>query len=204
MKRYKQNEIELIIKILKEDGVLSVPTDTVYGICARVNSSKAFNKLINIKDRPTNKNFPVMCSNIEQIKSIGIVDKNAEKLIHAFMPGPITLVLRKKDDAFSSINNGGKRETNEIAVRMAPSLFLKDIIDGVGSPLFMTSANKSGEEICMNLDSIEKICPALDGMVEGEVSFGKASTIVDCTEEEIKIQRKGPISEEKIMDILKK
>lgn len=119
------------------------------------------------------------------------------------MPGPITLVLRKKIDSVLAINNGGKRETNEIAVRMAPSLFLKDIIDGVGSPLFMTSANKSGEKICMNLDDIEEMCPALDGMVEGEVSFGKASTIVDCTGSEITIQREGPISEEQIVDILK-
>lgn len=203
MKRYKQSEIELIIKILKEDGVLSVPTDTVYGICARVNSPTAFHKLVEVKNRPANKKFPVMCSNIEQIKNIGIVDQKVEKLIHAFMPGPITLVLRKKIDSVLAINNGGKRETNEIAVRMAPSLFLKDIIDGVGSPLFMTSANKSGEKICMNLDDIEEMCPALDGMVEGEVSFGKASTIVDCTGSEIIIQREGPISEEQIVNILK-
>ena len=96
MKRYRQNDIDIVIRILKEDGVISVPTDTVYGICARVHSSKAFNKLVEVKNRPSNKNFPVMCSDIEQIKSIGIVDEKTEKLIHAFMPGPITLVLRKK------------------------------------------------------------------------------------------------------------
>ena len=202
MKRYSQDDIDTVIKILKDDGVISVPTDTVYGICARVNSLKAFHKLVEIKNRPDNKNFPIMCSDLEQIKSISIVDKKVKKLINAFMPGPITLVLRKKNDTFLTINNGGERETNEIAVRMATSSFLKEVIIGVGCPLFMTSANKSGMEVCKNLDDIEKMCPTLDGMVEGDVSFGEASTIVDCTGYNIVIQRSGPISEEQVMEAL--
>lgn len=202
MKRYSQDDIDTVIKILRDDGVVSVPTDTVYGICARVNSLEAFNKLVEIKNRPTNKNFPIMCSDLEQIKSIGIVDKRVEKLINAFMPGPITLVLRKKNDTFLTINNGGERKTNEIAVRMATSSFLKEVIIGVGCPLFMTSANKSGMEVCKNLDDIEKMCPTLDGMVEGDISFGEASTIVDCTGYNIVIQRPGPISEEEVMEAL--
>ena len=202
MKRYSQDDIDTVIKILKDDGVISVPTDTVYGICARVNSLKAFHKLVEIKNRPDNKNFPIMCSDLEQIKSISIVDKKVKKLINAFMPGPITLVLRKKNDTFLTINNGGERETNEIAVRMATSSFLKEVIIGVGCPLFMTSANKSGMEVCKNLDDIEKMCPTLDGMVEGDVSFGEASTIVDCTDDNIVIQRPGPIAEEQVMEAL--
>ena len=202
MKRYSQDDIDTVIKILKDDGVISVPTDTVYGICARVNSLKAFHKLVEIKNRPDNKNFPIMCSDLEQIKSISIVDKKVKKLINAFMPGPITLVLRKKNDTFLTINNGGERETNEIAVRMATSTFLKEVIIGVGCPLFMTSANKSGMDVCKSLDDIEKMCPTLDGMVEGDVSFGEASTIVDCTGCNIIIQRSGPISEEQVMEAL--
>ena len=202
MKKYSQDDIDTVIKILKDDGVISVPTDTVYGICARVNSLKAFHKLVEIKNRPDNKNFPIMCSDLEQIKSISIVDKKVKKLINAFMPGPITLVLRKKNDTFLTINNGGERETNEIAVRMATSTFLKEVIIGVGCPLFMTSANKSGMDVCKSLDDIEKMCPTLDGMVEGDVSFGEASTIVDCTDDNIVIQRPGPIAEEQVMEAL--
>lgn len=202
MKRYSQDDIDTVIKILKDDGVISVPTDTVYGICARVNSLKAFHKLVEIKNRPDNKNFPIMCSDLEQIKSISIVDKKVKKLINSFMPGPITLVLRKKNDTFLTINNGGERETNEIAVRMATSTFLKEVIIGVGCPLFMTSANKSGMDVCKSLDDIEKMCPTLDGMVEGDVSFGEASTIVDCTDDNIVIQRPGPIAEEQVMEAL--
>lgn len=200
MKRYKQSEIEEVANVLKNDGVISVPTDTVYGICARINSSKAYLKLVSVKNRPSTKSFPVMCSDIEQIKSIAIINENALKLIKAFMPGPITLVLNKRPDVFSYINNAGTRETDELAIRMAPTPFLKELIKEVGSPLFLTSANRSGMDVCRSLDDIEEECPTLDGMVIGDVSFGEASTIVDLTSDDIKIQRQGPISE----DVLRK
>ena len=199
MKRYKQSEIEEIATILKNDGVISVPTDTVYVICARINSSKAYNNLVKVKNRPSTKSFPVLCKDLEQIKSIAIVDDKALKLIKAFMPGPLTLVLNKKPETFSYINNAGTRETYEVAVRMIPSKFLNELIEKVGSPLFLTSANKSGMDVCRNLDEIEEECPTLDGMVIGDVSFGEASTIVDLTLGDIKIQRQGPISEDEIM-----
>ena len=204
MKRYKQSEIEEVATVLKNDGVISVPTDTVYGICARINSSKAYLKLVSVKNRPSTKSFPVMCSDIEQIKSIATLDDNALKLIEAFMPGPITLVLNKRPDVLSYINNAGTRETDELAIRMAPTPFLKELIKEVGSPLFLSSANKSGKDVCKSLDEIEIECPTLDGMVMGDVSFGEASTIIDCTDNDIKIQRQGPISEDEIMKALKR
>ena len=95
VKRYKKSEIKKLAKILKNDGVISVPTDTVFGICARINSKIAHDKLITVKNRPIKKSFPVMCANEEQIKSIAIVNDVAEKLIKSFMPGPVTLVLKK-------------------------------------------------------------------------------------------------------------
>ena len=202
MKRYKQSEIKEIATILKNDGVISVPTDTVYGICARINSIKAYQKLVKVKNRPNNKSFPVLCKDLEQIKSIAIVDDKALKLIKAFMPGPVTLVLNKRPDAFSYINNAGTRETDEIAIRMISSIFLNKLIDKVGSPLFLTSANKSGMDVCKSLDEIEIECPTLDGMVMGDVSFGEASMIVDLTHDDIKTQRQGPISEDEIIRVL--
>lgn len=203
MRLYKQIEIEEVATILKNDGVISVPTDTVYGICARINSSKAYLKLVSVKNRPSTKSFPVMCSDIEQIKSIAIVDEAALKLIKAFMPGPITLVLNKRPDVLSYINNAGTRETDEIAIRMAPTPFLKELIKEVGSPLFLSSANKSGKDVCKSLDEIEIECPTLDGMVMGDVSFGEASTIIDLTGNDIKIQRHGPIKEDEIMKAIR-
>lgn len=200
IKRYKENEIDELSQILKRDGVISVPTDTVYGICACMNSIKAYHKLLLVKNRPNNKQFPVMCANEEQIKSIAIVDKKIEKLIRTLMPGPITLVLKKKSEIPAYVNNGGET----IAVRMATSKVLKNLIQKVGSPVFMTSANQSGEPTATNLDEIEKACPLLDGILEGTVSFGEASTILDCTLNELKILRLGPITMKEIMQAIDK
>lgn len=190
IKRYKQNEIEELVKILKNDGVISVPTDTVYGVCARISTKEAHDKLVAVKSRPDEKAFPVICANIEQIKSIAIVNETAEKIIKAFMPGPLTVVLKKNNELQDYVTNGKAT----IAVRMATSDVLKEIIEKVGSPLFMTSANRSGEPTCNNLEEIEKACPLLDGMLEGKVNYGEASTIVDCSSNDIKVLRNGPIS----------
>ena len=66
----------------------------------------------------------------------------------------------------------------------------------------MTSANKSGEPECTTLDDIEKMCPFLDGMLDGNVVFCMFSTIVDCSSDEIRVLRTGPISIEQIMKII--
>ena len=198
IKRYKINQVDEMAQILKNDGVISIPTDTVFGICASINSKIAYSKLIKVKRRPLNKAFPVMCSNIEQIKSIAIVDEIAEKLIKTFMPGPITLVLKKSSTLPEYVTNG----KNTIAVRMASSKTIEELITKIGSPLFMTSANQSGQLECSNLDEIEKACPSLDGMMEGEVFYSMGSTIVDCSSKEIKILREGPISFEEINHLI--
>ncbi len=198
VKRYKQDEIEELAHILKNDGVISVPTDTTYGICARIDSIKAHDRLMTVKNRPVTKSFPIMCADEEQIKSIAIVDNRAEKLIRTFMPGPITLVLKKNNELPNYVSNG----KDTIAIRMATSKVLENLIRKTGSPIFMTSANQSGKTTCKSLDEIESTCPMLDGIMEGTVVFGKESTIVDCTLKNIQILRLGPISLEKIKKYL--
>lgn len=200
MKIYNQTQIEELSNILKNDGVIAVPTDTVYGLCARMNSRKAREHLIEIKHRPENKAFPIMCNNIEQIKSIAKVDEKSEKIINAFMPGPITILLEKRIEIPKYVNNGLRL----IAVRMATSKTLEELIEKVGSPVFMTSANISGEPVCKSIEEIKKVFPNINGILEGKVSYGQASTIVDCTSREIKIIREGPITLEEILGIIKK
>lgn len=198
MKIYNQNETDKLAKILRNDGVISVPTDTVFGLCARVSSKKAHDNLVKAKHRPQEKLFPIMCADEDQIKKIAIVNTMAECLIHNFMPGPITLVLPKQPSLPEYINNG--RDT--IAVRMATSNYIEDLIRKTGCPLFMSSANQSGKPTCTSLKEIEETCPTIDAMMDGKISFGKGSTIVDCTFDTITILREGPISLEQILNVL--
>ena len=152
MKRYTKMQIDELAEILKNDGVISVPTDTVYGVCACMNSKKAYENLVVTKNRPESKLFPIMCADLEQIKSVAIVDDIAEKLINAFMPGPITIILKSNPELPKYVNNNGKT----IAIRMATSKALEELIKKVGSPIFMTSANISGEPSCQTIEEVEK------------------------------------------------
>ena len=200
MKIYKQTEIEELANILKNDGVIAVPTDTVYGLCSRIISEKSMEALFKIKNRPINKALPIMCNKIEQIKKIAKINEKVEKIINAFMPGPITLVLLKNENLPSYINNGSV----EVGIRMATSKTLEELIEKIESPIFMTSANLSGEPVCRSIEEIKKIFPKLDGILEGEVFYGQSSTIVDCTSDEIKVIREGPISINEINKVIKK
>ena len=198
MKRFSEDDIDEIVDILKNNGVISVPTDTVYGVCARIDSKKAHDNLILVKNRPENKPFPVMCANEEQIKGIAIVNEKAEKIIKAFMPGPITIVLNKKETVPDYITNGKKT----IAIRMATSKTLEKIILSLETPIFMSSANQSGEKTSESLEEIEKNCPKINGILEGKIKLGVGSTIIDCTSEKIKVLREGPIKLEEINNII--
>ena len=198
MKRYKETETAALAEILKKDGVIAVPTDTVYGVCARMSTQEAQEHLRDVKHRPMTKAFPIMCSDEDQIRTIAVVDARAEKLIRAFLPGPMTLILKKKEEVPSYVNGG----MATLAIRMATSAALKKLIEETGCPVFMTSANQSGQPTCRTLDEIEAACPTLDGMMEGSVTFGEASTILDCTGEDVKILRQGPITMEEIQKVL--
>ena len=77
------------------------------------------------------------------------------------------------------------------------------MIQKLGCPIFLTSANKSGNQVCKSLDEIETNLASLDGILEGNVSLGQASTIIDCTNNMYKIEREGPISLENINEELK-
>ena len=139
-----------------------------------------------------------MCLNLEQIKKIAIVDKNAEKIIKNFMPGPLTIILKKKKDLDNYITNG--KQT--IAVRLATSKELEYIIKKINTPLFMTSANISGELPCNNLGEIINTFPDIDAVLEGKVKYNEASTILDCSSSKIMIIREGPILYSSILKII--
>jgi len=177
--------IEKLVEVLKNNGVVSVPTDTVYGLCATTKTKEAYINLYNLKQRKPDKPFPIMCLDLEQIKEIAHIGKRESKIINKFMPGPLTLILNKKEGYLDYL------EESTIAVRLAPSLEIRELITKVGYPLFMTSANISGQEVCKSIEEIKNTFPNIDGILEGKIIYGIPSTIIDCTGNEIKLVREG-------------
>ena len=199
MKRWKQDETDEMAEVLRHDGVISVVTDTVYGVCARSSSPAAEKKLRIVKNRPETKSFPLMCADLEQLRTVAQTDERSERVIGRLMPGPLTVILPKREGIPDYVS-GGK---DTLALRLAGSESLADLIRRTGCPIFLTSANQSGQPECRTLDEIERNCPLLDGMMEGVPSFGQASTIVDLTKEEPVILRQGPVDLETISEVWK-
>ncbi len=198
MRIFQETEAEAVAAILRNDGVVAVPTDTVYGVCARMDHRQAQEKLRDVKKRPPEKAFPLMCCDADQLRTVCETDERSEKLIRRLMPGPVTLVLKRRKEVPGFVSG----DLPTAAVRLAPTEVLAKIIRLTGVPLYMTSANRSGEPVCTDLAGIEKACPLLDGMLAGTPSFNAASTIIDCSGAEIRILREGPVSMRDIERIL--
>ncbi|MCI6271436.1 MAG: threonylcarbamoyl-AMP synthase [Erysipelotrichaceae bacterium] len=183
----EKKDYKYAVDVLKKDGIIAYPTDTVYGLAIRYNSNKALENLINRKKRPKEKSFPIMVSNLKMLKKVAIVNERSEEIINRLMPGALTVVLNKND------------ETGTIAIRMAHEETLKKIIEELNEPIYLTSANLSNYPTCNSPDEIVMYNLA-DVIVNGETKEGIASTIVDLTGDDIKILRQGPISLDDILN----
>lgn len=196
MREFQPDETEPMALLLKQDQILCVPTDTVYGICARM-TEQAQTNLRALKHRPLSKALPLMCADIEQAETIAIISEKNRKLMETLMPGPLTVILPKREEVPDYVNGG----LPTLAIRLATSESLKKLIQAAGSPLFMTSANLSGEPTCRTIAEVEEVCPGLAGVMLGAPSFGEASTIVDCSTDTWKILRQGPITQAQLDSI---
>ena len=120
-------------------------------------------------------------------------DLNQKDAINKLLPGPITVVLNLKVP-----ENG----LNTVAIRYSTDKFISNIISYCHSPLYLTSANISGEEPISNFkEAFNKFSTKVDVYCEGKTSYDKPSTIISLTSDEVKILREGPISLEEILSI---
>lgn len=194
-----RKQISEAIECLTSGGVVAFPTDTVYGLAVVYDQKEALERLKQAKGRPENKPIPMMISHIDQLDDLAYISNDAGKLIHAFMPGAFTILLRKKEEVEDYITNGFPT----IGCRIPEDDYICEIIDTINKPLLVTSANLSGaptgtttEEVIRDFDT------KIDMIVKGECQGLQSSTIVDASSEEIKIVRLGPITERQIKEIL--
>lgn len=194
-KQYTSEDIDEIVQQLKDNQVIAVQTDTVMGLMAIANSKKAFNELVSAKNRPANKLFPIMVSNLSQLESITTLSINAKNIVSEFLPGQLTLIVDKEDENILV-------DSDSIAVRIVNDGLLIKIVDKLGYPVFLTSANKSGEPTTKLASEVLEI---FDGLISGIIMIDapgyEASTIVDVRSEEPKVLREGPISLEEIKKV---
>lgn len=198
--RYHKEDIQAVVKQLKQKKVIAFPTDTVYGLGV-IYDEEALAALKYSKGRPENKPIPTMVGSLAQMEEIAVLNEEAKKLAAAFMPGAFTMILKKKDSVADFVTNG--MET--IGIRMPQDDFVLELLRQVDSPMLVTSANLSGEATgLVDVQVLSQLDGRIDGIVLGEAGGKVASTIVDMTSGKLKILREGPISKVMLEAALKK
>lgn len=198
-----KNLFKEIVEILKQGKIIIYPTDTLYGFGVNVFDKIAIDKLFRIKQRPRTKPMPIIVRNMAMARRVAYIDLRTEKILSALWPGPVTVVLPRKD-IIPSIVSGGK---NTIGIRIPNSEFVKTLFSLIDFPITSTSVNISGKEPLRKADEIneafenEKYRPDLiiDASVLPEA---KASTVIDLTTSKPKILRVGPVKPEELLKIL--
>lgn len=198
---------EDIVKNFLDFKIGIVPTETVYGlagICKPFDLTVK-NKIYNIKKRDISKNLVLQIgTNFDILEIVDNVNKNAKKLINKYFPGPITIIFK----ASSKFIKNYDWDIETVAIRIPNHKFLLSILNKIQNPLFVTSANISGEVVFNDFEFLKRKFDKnldVDFIVKDEgISKGTVpSTIIDVSNnKEIKILREGVISSEEIFKIL--
>ena len=192
------------VELLKNNDVVGMPTETVYGLAGSIYSEIALHKIFKIKERPFFDPLIVHVANIEEAKTlVKKWPKSADVLVNKFWPGPLTLVLEKSNKVSDLITSG----LPTVAVRMPNHQIALDLIKNFGSPLAAPSANKFKKTSPTTFQHVKDEfldeVYVLDG---GSCSVGLESTILYLNENEeyleIEILRSGFINYSEIEKIL--
>jgi L-threonylcarbamoyladenylate synthase len=194
-----QKQVEQGILILKQEGIVAFPTDTVYGLGA-MGTRQAVERIYQVKERPRSMLLPLLLADKSQI---GVVAEHvppaAWLLAERFLPGALTIVLFKSKSVPDFITAGDKTVALRIPAHPVPVALIR----GVGAPIVGTSANLSGQPSAL---TAEEVYAQLGGKVDliidgGRCPGGRESTIVDLTGETPLILREGAISREELKQV---
>jgi len=188
-------------EIIRNGGLVVFPTETVYGIGTNGLDEKAIERLYKVKKRPLDKPISLLVSNMEMVEKLAKDITSIEyKLMDAFFPGPLTIILKKKE----IVPNILTANTDTIGIRMPDAEIARKIIEYANVPIAAPSANISGKPTGTNIESIiEDFGENVDFYIDdGESRLGIGSTIVKVEDGIPKILREGSISKEEIEKII--
>lgn len=201
-RRLTNSEIDIAAQMIKDGQLVSFPTETVYGLGASALNQDAVKKVYKAKGRPSDNPLIVHLSQGSDVyQYIGDYSNYLDKIIDAFWPGPLTIVLKLKDNTFSKDVTGG---LNTCAFRVPNNKLAQELIQKTG-PLVAPSANTSGKpsptmakHVLEDLNG--KISAVIDG---GSAKVGVESTVIDLTvDNQITILRPGGIGKEDLVNLL--
>lgn len=189
---FAPDAIEYAAQLLRQGELVAFPTDTVYGVGALAFDAAAIAKLYTAKGRPLDKAIPILVSDIEQLEQIAAaIPDLAQHLIARHWPGPLTLILPKRDNLPANISSNAG-----IATRIPDHDICRSLIRAAGGAVATTSANLSGEREAQTAAEAYaylkgEVAAVVDG---GPAKHAIASTIINCLVNPPQIVRQGPVA----------
>lgn len=184
-------DISYGIKTLQDGDALVFPTETVFGLGVAMDKESNFRRLVALKRRPPEKPFTIMGASLAYAANVAQLDCRMRAIMKKYLPGPLTVLLPKRPHLPYYLTLG----LSSVGYRVPDDSNVTNMIDQVGVPLLVPSANPSGVNPALTVEEAYRYFRGqIPFIVEGNVRGGKASTIVDLsTPGEIKLVREGPI-----------
>jgi L-threonylcarbamoyladenylate synthase len=195
--------LERAAKLIARGGVIVCPTDTGYAFSANALDTRAVTRVFQLKGRSFSNPIHIAVGSIEEAEKYAHVNESARYLAGHYLPGALTLVLKKKETIPSLLVAG----LNTVGIRIPDNKVILRLVEKVGKPLTTTSANISGkptpyavDEITAQLgDSIQNVALILD---QGPLAMRDLSTIVDLSVTPPQLIRQGRLSWLDIREVL--
>jgi tRNA threonylcarbamoyl adenosine modification protein (Sua5/YciO/YrdC/YwlC family) len=187
-----QDRIRKVVDVLEEGGIIIYPTDTVYAIGCDIKANKSIDKIARMKGRnPQNPDMSLIFHDMSQLSEYTIIrDNSVFKLLKRNLPGPFTFIVQ----ANSTIPKLFKNKKKTVGIRIPDNNLVLELVKELGRPIITTSIHDPDEVIEYTTDPeliYEKYQNFAEIVINGGYGRNEASTIVDCTSDEIRIIRQG-------------
>jgi len=187
-----QKKIRQIADLLENGGIIIYPTDTVYAMGCSITARKAIEKIARFKgSNPDNPDLSLIFHDMSQLSEYTIIrDNTIFKLLKRNLPGPFTFIVQANSQIPKLFM--GKKKT--VGIRIPDNNIALELVRELGKPLITTSIHDPDQVIEYTTDPeliYEKYCDFVDVVIDGGFGNNEASTIVDCTGDEITIERQG-------------
>ncbi|MCW0482923.1 L-threonylcarbamoyladenylate synthase [Gaoshiqia sediminis] len=195
-----QESIEKAAQCIREGKLVAFPTETVYGLGANALNPLAVAKIFELKERPTFDPLIVHIADLNDLEKLTLNrDERVYRLAEKFWPGPLTLVLPKKDLVPDLVTSG----LSSVGIRMPDNEIALELIRKSGCPIAAPSANKFGRISPTTPQHVRKQLPEVDFILEGgKTHVGIESTIITLNKKGFEILRHGIITREEIEQVV--
>ena len=185
-------QIRQIVDLLEEGGIIIYPTDTVYAMGCDIRATRSIDKIATFKGlNPKNPELSLIFHDMSQLSEYTIIrDNTIFKLLKRNLPGPFTFIVQANNQIPKLFKN--KKKT--VGIRIPDNNIVLELVKELGRPIITTSIHDQDEVIEYTTDPeliYEKYREFSDAVIDGGFGKNEASTIVDCTGEEIEIVRQG-------------